>query len=807
MASIKIDNFGGELPSVSPRSLPADAAQENRNLYLATREFRPLKADATVAACPSGTKTLHRFARKADGSFNADTTTGWITSTQERSYVKGQINDERTERTYYTVDDGSVRPRAIDVNGADRVLGVPRPTKTTVSLDVVEEFTPEEADSFLYEFSSEQVRSAIAGALVTIEPLVRRNGSTIYAGPSSTYGMTFSDNATVDAAGFGGRHGDLWYVVPAARATEARLNELSVGGKTLDNGDFLAFITCVPWTARVDSGALVAALQGLTLPPESGAPTGQRVFTDAQVNKLVNKVNEYLSVDRLARAQKSLLDRLAQDYVSALVNMPIVVNDNNDDDIWRLHTRLQDLQVQAFNATKAVEDAMRDAFNRLIGTTQVIGDVFMSEGGVSGIGLETTSRVVDTRFYITTMVTDWGEESEPSEVSDIIEADQNDVVTVNRPTLTTSEAYAARNITKWRIYRSNSGSTSTAFQFVDELPIATATYVDNKKGAELGEVCPSITWSEPPYRMNAEADGWPKPVVGSNPYIRGLVGMPNGIMAGFFDNTVAFCEPYVPYAWPAEYQITTEFPIVGLGVFGQTLFVGTTASPYFIYGADSASMTAQKLDSNQACVSRRSIATVQGGVLFASPDGLCVADQNGVNVVSAGLFTREDWQLLQPDSMFAIEHENVYYLFYSGQGGGCLTFDLASKKLGRIDLNGSAAFVDRINDTLFIASGTSIQAVFGGSTRRVGKWRSPKVTLQVQSAMAWLKVYGNQTAESPVTVRWYGDGELRHTSTVTSLQPVRLPPGRWLEHEVELESTARVTRLVLTSTTAELQSL
>ena len=162
--------------------------------------------------------------------------------------------------------------------------------------------------------------------------------------------------------------------------------------------------------------------------------------------------------------------------------------------------------------------------------------------------------------------------------------------------------------------------------------------------------------------MDGQFDGELKPSVGANPYLRGLVGMPNGIMAGCIDNTVAFCEPYVPYAWPVEYQVTTEFPVVGMAVFDQTLFVGTAGNPYFVTGAHSASMSAQKLDSNQACASRRSVVGVQGGVLYASPDGLCLASARGVEVVSRQLIARKDWQAMQPASMFAAEHEGVYYL-------------------------------------------------------------------------------------------------------------------------------------------------
>jgi hypothetical protein len=519
----------------------------------------------------------------------------------------------------------------------------------------------------------------------------------------------------------------------------------------------------------------------------------------------VADLQKSLSVELLASAEKSQLEQLCTQYYNLLF-YSVVINDGNDDEIWSIQRSISEVATRVANVTASIEAKMQAALAKLqTGTT--ITDVFHGMGDASGIGIPTTERIIDDRFYLATFVTDWGEESEPSEVSNLYELDQNDTISIPRPTLTTGESFAARNITKWRLYRSNVGTTTSSFQFVGEADVAVASFADTVKAASLGEVCPTITWLQPPYRMDAQSTTYPTPVSGTNPYLRGLVGMPNGIMAGFFDNTVAFCEPYVPYAWPVGYQISTEHPIVGLGVFGQTLFVGTMGNPYFISGADSASMSAQKLDSTQACVSRRSIAAVQGGVLFASPDGLCAADANGVTVVSAGIYTREDWQALNPASMFGADHENICYLFYNNGMPGCLTFDLSAKKLGRIELQATAAFVDRITDTMYLAYGTSITALFGGATRRTGKWKSGKATLPKQSSFAWLKVMGDQTPSTPVTVRWTRDGGTPYTVAVTSIQPVRLPAGIYLEHEIEIESQARITSLVMTSSTQELQAI
>ena len=41
----------------------------------------------------------------------------------------------------------------------------------------------------------------------------------------------------------------------------------------------------------------------------------------------------------------------------------------------------------------------------------------------------------------------------------------------------------------------------------------------------------------------------------------------------------------------------------------------------------------------------------------------------------------------------------------------------------------------------------------------------------------------------------------------TDGEPQRLPIGRWLEHEIEVEGAARVTKLTLASATAELKGV
>lgn len=131
--------------------------------------------------------------------------------------------------------------------------------------------------------------------------------------------------------------------------------------------------------------------------------------------------------------------------------------------------------------------------------------------------------------------------------------------------------------------------------------------------------------------------------------------------------------------------------------------------------------------------------------------------------------------------------------------------DFAAKKLGRISLGGTvtALYSDKVTDTLCAARDDLIHSLFD-TGRRTGIYRTGVINTGAQRPFAWLQV--DSTFDDPVTVRWYGDGELRHTATVTGLQPQRLPAGRYLEHQIEIESQARITSVTLAGSTEELQA-
>lgn len=197
MSVVKITQIGSVRPSVHPRALANDDAQAVRNLLARTNEFRPLGTDVQVAtSAVANPQLLYRMPRKADGSLNSDMSQGWITSGHVTNYARGQLDDNTTERTYYTRADGSEPPRVLDATGQDRQLGVPAMTTPPVAqVQTVYSFTEEQkriengqAQQLVVQMAEAHAQPALVGPVFggsvwTISRLADPNGPIIGEDP------------------------------------------------------------------------------------------------------------------------------------------------------------------------------------------------------------------------------------------------------------------------------------------------------------------------------------------------------------------------------------------------------------------------------------------------------------------------------------------------------------------------------------------------------------------------------------------------------------------------------------------------
>ena len=264
--------------------------------------------------------------------------------------------------------------------------------------------------------------------------------------------------------------------------------------------------------------------------------------------------------------------------------------------------------------------------------------------------------------YVYTFVSAYGEEGPPSPASTIITTDDNMTVAISG--LETSTTITNTNLAKKRIYRSNTGSQDTDFQFVGEVVMATATFTDSSKNSELAEVIPSSTWIAPP---DDNATLYP-----DGP-LKGLISMPGGILAGFTGNRVCFSEPYQPHAWPADYRIGIDEEIISIAATANGVIVGTKGVPYLITGSDPSAMVAIKIESGEACLSKRSMVDMGELILYAGPNGLTAVEGATAAVLSQITLTPAQWQAdYYPSTITGFKWQGRYVGFYntgSGFGG------------------------------------------------------------------------------------------------------------------------------------------
>lgn len=308
MAVLKVTNFGGEIPRVSPRALPADASQRNQNLLATSVEFRPLQGDTDIGAAPAGSKSLYRLPRKLDGSLRTSDSDGWIADTADKSYVAGQLNDDATSRTSVAWNDGTQPPRVIDAKGANRLLGVPAPAKPTVTLVETSQFTREQASAWVLDTLIPAISEALKAALYEDETGSRYYNSLPVAGPHSMYEAAH-DTET------------LWHVfysMPLAEAADLGFTTPDLGGKAV-GGNWRTYIETLPyWGAVRDRAPLEAAIRLIENPRD-----GSQVFSDARITKIVDDLAAEFDPDGDSlKAMRAEIEKEAKDFRDAYKGIP-----------------------------------------------------------------------------------------------------------------------------------------------------------------------------------------------------------------------------------------------------------------------------------------------------------------------------------------------------------------------------------------------------------------------------------------------------------------------------------------------------
>lgn len=405
-------------------------------------------------------------------------------------------------------------------------------------------------------------------------------------------------------------------------------------------------------------------------------------------------------------------------------------------------------------------------------------------------GTATPNTTAEDRYYIYTFVSSWGEESAPSPAKGPASTKPGETVSLSGIPVAPAAGFTDRgNITLKRIYRSNTGSTSTEYQYVTELAIATTTYVDSIADGDLGEICPTLDWTEPTDTMHS------------------VVGLTNGMLGALDGNEACICEPFRPHAWPEKYRTALEFKPIGCGSFGGYWVICTNGDPYIGFATSPEAYVFERLRVAQACVSKPSIASTGDGVLYASPDGIVAVSQGAAPVITEKFMNRTEWQKLNPSSIIGAFTEGRYHGWYSGASAPYSSYtgfilDLKAGSLTFTDITASAVFVDPGKDAMYLQQGTSVVRWDAGSaaslTWKSKKFESPKpinfgaAQIIITSGTLALKVYADGTLVATV-------------AAIASAAPFRLPSGfKARAWEFELTGTGQAEAVLIAETMREL---
>ena len=712
MPVLQIKTFGGIAPVVPPRYLQDNQAQIATNCPLWNGSLQPLTevGDSVTTLTKTGTpKTIYRYGIdvRSDDRF-------WFHWTSDVDVCRSQIAGDGGEWTFFTGDGGpKATYSAIALSGdtypqATRPLGIPSPNgpvaaspntftsdqhpakitltsyhlrNLTTNYGIRLSTTTDDADAYVNVSLSSTTASDVAQAInsvagitateesgtVVIETTQQGENAKLYVkfqtGTRFDRDGQFSYSGAVDETATGTANTEAMLIL-----TDAEINSISTGDiieLLADDQEMLPSDLAYNGMTPVNASRFLQFLQnyinGVTVtrygssvvitPDGAGGGAGgtltyRRTVGDEQVTEMISTGSDSEGPARIILTQQDV-DNVEGSFLSLRLG-------EDDEDIIGVSDPAyvnQLAYLSPYGVTVEIhgaEEPFAIISSNGVGTET---EMRIRSGNYPNVatyalqqaeGYEDEDSVLETRVYTYTHVnkeTSWEFESAPASASGTVDVRDGQTVTISG-FATPPDGYI---VTHRRIYRAVNG----VYLFVAEIPVGEATFTDDVEPDGLGEELPTLTWAAPPQNL------------------QGLINLPNGMMAGFVGRDIYFCDPYHPHAWPLEYVQTVDFQIVGLGRMDTTLVVLTTGTPYFIQGTHPDNMAIVKSEFEQACVSKKSIVPIMGGVVYAAPDGLMLLSSAGSKIVTEQLFSFAQWQAyFKPESIHAYQQDNQYIAFY-----------------------------------------------------------------------------------------------------------------------------------------------
>jgi hypothetical protein len=427
----------------------------------------------------------------------------------------------------------------------------------------------------------------------------------------------------------------------------------------------------------------------------------------------------------------------------------------------------------------------------------------------------------EARAYVVTYVTTCDEESAPSLPSGIVDVRNGDSVVLVDSDVPPDNAVARR----W--YRSIAGADGLAvWLFVAETPIAAPGYVDDVPSMALGEALPTEDHLPPPTCL------------------QGVAVLGDAVTLVWSGDQFWMSEPRLPHAYPPLWRKRLRFPILAvLGVTadteGQETYLGyvvTTGAPYFLSGVGPEDVTPREYSLHEPGASRHCACIAEGSLVYASTRGLIqLRGPNAASILSPEV-TEIEWQQFDPAGL-KLAHDNGRLWGFAPLQSFVLPGSHYREDRGRflttLTLRADGVFAGPDTPLTVVQSGQNgarLQQWGAGTGVMRSRWRSrvftmpgewwpaaakvvadfPRESVHVTRARRMLAMWEQQHGDCRldqffnhhpelrrfepelsslrphVTLRLFADGVEYYSRALHSSRPVRVPPRRAIDWQVEV---------------------
>lgn len=625
---IAFSQFSGLAPRISPRLLPANLAQQAIDVKMWSGELRPHFGDTLIKRIPAGTKSIYKYK-------HLNVYDMWFAWPFMVNVVKGPVYADEPNKIYLTgVGDEMRVTSSLLIDRTDTtvdetnsyLVGIPAPENVKMSVD---------DDPRLKEYNTmtitDQSGASLFSGQITTEILTNGLEVTLTSpdsnvGKVGVYVTVMDENESAIATKYEA------YVAPEMKASIEIDPILINGDYILNTGDVNPDLD-ITITGTVTGTAAVGNTVKLTMPNGDVLST---TVVDLGEGKLGYSVDS--TADKLGGAFNGVLAELTAPDGYFAYSRYLFEVEGRDRAVYAKLTTDRDGNYYISPEELTITDGVIKA------KIYVASDSSLTE---------------ESRSYVVCFIRKWddgqidvGQASQPAKTTsgnltvDVVTGQPVTIYNIVPPT-----DWEARHINGAYIYRTEISDTGEAvYSFVDEISItssAAVQYIDTKSSEDLAEALTSMYYDPP--------------VSGG----RGLVSLNNGIFAMFKDTNVYLSEMYQPHAWPYEYKITVDYPVVGLGAFGNTLVICTEAMPVLAVVQDPSNPTIKPIQEALPCVSARSIVNTRTGVIFASTSGLVLVNSTAPVHITEKLISKDEWSTMNPSSLYGEFLENTYYGFFT----------------------------------------------------------------------------------------------------------------------------------------------